>query len=103
MVLLLRKQHPDTVRSKKTLLSPRMYTCTRDAVGTDLVDGEHVEVGNVVFLGVFDPCPALLLINQLSNVLVHKLALFERHHRQRRDQRFATDAAIIMWEKPFDD
>lgn len=55
-------------------------------VGTDLVNCEHVEVGDVVFLGVFDPCPALLLIDQLSNVLVYKLALFEKCYRQKRDQ-----------------
>lgn len=47
--------------------------------GTDLIDGQHVEVGDVVLLGVLDSRPALLLIDQLADVLVHKLAL--RHTR----------------------
>lgn len=42
-----------------------------------LVDGEHVEISDVVLLGVLDPRPALLLINQLSDVLVDKLALLD--------------------------
>lgn len=45
--------------------------------GTNLVDGEHVEVCDVVLLGILDPGPALLLINQLSNVLVYKFTLQE--------------------------
>lgn len=40
-----------------------------------LVDGEHVEVGDVVFMSVLDPGSALLLVDQLSNVLVDELAL----------------------------
>lgn len=46
---------------------------------THLIDGEHVEVSGVVLLGVLDPRPALLLVDQLADVLVHKLAL--RHIR----------------------
>lgn len=45
---------------------------------TNLVDGEHVEIRDIILLGVFDPRPALLLVYQLSNVLVYKLALFEK-------------------------
>lgn len=45
-----------------------------------LVDGEHVEICDVVLLGVLDPRPALLLVYQLSDVLVHKFALFEKRH-----------------------
>lgn len=47
----------------------------RKSSGTHLVDGEHVEVGDVVFLSVLDPGAALLLVDQLADVLVHKLAL----------------------------
>lgn len=47
--------------------------------GTDLIDGEHVEVGDVVLLRVLDSRPALLFIDQLADVLVDKLAL--RHIR----------------------
>lgn len=69
MALLTRTQHPDTLGSKERAQLPS---------GTDLVDSEHVEVGDVVFLSVFDPRPALLLVYQLADVLVHKLALYEK-------------------------
>lgn len=49
-------------------------------LGTNLVDGEHVKVGDVVLLGVLDPRPALLLVNQLADVLVHKLTLLKKCH-----------------------
>lgn len=66
---MTRSQRPDTLGSTEQaqLLS-----------GTDLVDGEHVEVCDVVFLSILDPRPALLLVYQLADVLVHKLALFEK-------------------------
>ena len=50
--------------------------------GWYLVDGEHVEVGDVVLLGEPDPGSALLLIDQLPDVLVHKLPLqdTQNHH-----------------------
>lgn len=71
MALLSSVRRPDTMRAKHT---PNIQ------FGTNLVNGEHVEVGDVVFLGVLDPRPALLLVDQLSDVLVHKLTLFEKCH-----------------------
>lgn len=71
MVLLSSVRRPDTMRAKHT---PNIQ------FDTNLVNGEHVEVGDVVFLGVLDPRPALLLVDQLSDVLVHKLTLFEKCH-----------------------
>lgn len=40
-----------------------------------LVYGEHVEVCDVVLVRTLDPRHALLLVNQLAHVLVHKLPL----------------------------
>lgn len=40
-----------------------------------LVYGEHIEVSDVVLMGIFDSRHALLLVNQLSNILVHKFSL----------------------------
>lgn len=40
-----------------------------------LVQGQHVEVTDVVLLSVSDPRPALLLIDDLSHILAHKLTL----------------------------
>lgn len=40
-----------------------------------LVQRQHVEVTDVVLLGVSDPGPALLLVNHLSHVLADKLTL----------------------------
>lgn len=56
----------------------------RKSSGTDLVDGEHVEVGDVVFLSVLDPGAALLLVNELADVLVHKLALLRGWWREQK-------------------
>lgn len=42
-----------------------------------LVDSEHVKVGDIVLLGELDPGVALLLVDQLADVLVDKLALSE--------------------------
>lgn len=40
-----------------------------------LVQRQHVEVTDVILLGVSDPGPALLLVNHLSHVLADKLTL----------------------------
>lgn len=40
-----------------------------------LVDGEHVEVRDVVLVRTLDPRHALLLVNELTDVLVHELPL----------------------------
>lgn len=69
--MLRRTQHAD----RHTLEPKACDSCS----GTDLIDGEHVEVGDVVLLGVLDSRPALLFVDQLADVLVHKLAL--RHIR----------------------
>lgn len=45
---------------------------------TDLIDGQHVEVGDVVLVGRLDSRSALLLVDQLADVLVNKLALFDK-------------------------
>lgn len=66
--LLMGEQRPNTLRSKRLYMYQRC---------TDLIDGEHVEICNVVFMGVFDPRPALLLVYQLTDVFVHKLALLK--------------------------
>lgn len=47
------------------------------ASGAHLIDGEHVEVGDIVLLGQPDPGAALLLVDQLADVLIDKLALLE--------------------------
>lgn len=73
-VLLQRTQHLDTLWSKY------IYISTCPVFAAHLVDGEHVEICDVVLLGVLDPRPALLLVYQLSDVLVHKFALFEKRH-----------------------
>ena len=44
-----------------------------------LIDGQHVEVRDVILLGVLDPGTAFHFINQLAHVFVNKLAL---RHRQ---------------------
>lgn len=41
-----------------------------------LINGEHVEMCDVMFLGVSDPGSALFLIDKLPHVLVHKLPLY---------------------------
>lgn len=56
------------------------YISTCPDFAAHLVDGEHVEICDVVLLGVLDPRPALLLVYQLSDVLVHKFTLFEKRH-----------------------
>lgn len=53
--------------------------CSRCA---HLVDGEHVEVGDIVLLGELDPGAALLLVDQLADVLVDKLALSEEDEKE---------------------
>lgn len=58
----------------------QIYISTYPVFAAHLVDGEHVEICDVVLLGVLDPRPALLLVYQLSDVLVHKFALFEKRH-----------------------
>lgn len=47
-------------------------------------------------MGVFDSRPALLLVDQLSNVLVHKLTLFEKRSEtnQTRNQRYRVTCVI---------
>lgn len=40
-----------------------------------LVQCQHVEVADVILLGVSDPGPTLLLVNHLSHVLADKLTL----------------------------
>lgn len=40
-----------------------------------LVQSQHVEVTDVVLLCVFDPRPALLLVDHLPDVLGHEVAL----------------------------
>lgn len=72
-VLLQRTQHLDTLWSKYIFPHVQFFAA-------HLVDGEHVEICDVVLLGVLDPRPALLLVYQLSDVLVHKFALFEKRH-----------------------
>lgn len=45
---------------------------------TYLIQCQHVEVGNVMFLRVTDSGPTFLLIDQFSHVFVHELALKAR-------------------------
>lgn len=40
-----------------------------------LVYSEHVKVGDIILLCVFDPGHALFLVNQFTDILIHKLAL----------------------------
>lgn len=40
-----------------------------------LVQSQHVEVTDVVLLSMSDPRPALLLVDHLSHILAHKVAL----------------------------
>lgn len=47
----------------------------RPGARAHLIDGEHVEVSDVVLLGQLDPGAALLLVNQLANVLIYKFTL----------------------------
>lgn len=51
----------------------------RRAEHSHLVDGEHVEVRDVVLLGQLYPGAALFLVDQLADVLVDKLALSEEN------------------------
>lgn len=55
----------------------RVHTHTCAGTGSEiyLVQGQHVEVTDVVLLSVSDPQPALLLIDHLSHILAHKLTL----------------------------
>lgn len=55
----------------------RAHTHVSVATGCEvyLVQGQHVEVTDVVLLSVSDPRPALLLIDHLSHILAHKLTL----------------------------
>lgn len=55
----------------------RAHTPVSVATGCEvyLVQGQHVEVTDVVLLSVSDPRPALLLIDHLSHILAHKLTL----------------------------
>lgn len=62
-----------------------------------LIQSQHVEVTDVVLLGVSDPGPALLLINHLSHVLAHKLAL------GRKTNYFTSSCASVVpvhWREP---
>lgn len=54
--------------------------------GAHLIDGEHVEVGDVVLLGQLDPGAALLLVDQLADVLVDKLALLEGKGEEEKEE-----------------
>lgn len=45
------------------------------ALKTCLIQREHVEVADVVLLGVFDPGATLLLVDHLAHVLAHKRTL----------------------------
>lgn len=45
-----------------------------------LVQGQHVEVTDVVLLSMPDPRPALLLVDHLSHILAHKLPLRGEMH-----------------------
>lgn len=54
-----------------------------------LVQSQHVEVADVVLLGVSDPGPALLLVDHLPDVLAHKLTL------GRKNTRYVTRAHLI--------
>lgn len=40
-----------------------------------LGEGEHVEVGHVIFMGAFDSLLALLGVDDLSHILTHKVTL----------------------------
>lgn len=55
-----------------------------------LVQGQHVEVADVVLLGVSDPGPALLLVDHLPDVLAHKLTL------GRKNTRYVTRAHLVV-------
>lgn len=55
--------------------------------GAHLIDGEHVEVGDVVLLGQLDPGAALLLVDQLADVLVDKLALLEGEGEEEKEEK----------------
>lgn len=48
---------------------------------THLVQCEHVEVTDVILLGVSDPSSALLFIYHLPHILIHKRPLREKTTR----------------------
>lgn len=60
---------------KKTTLHQDTQVCACAVNELYLVQSKHVEVTDVVLLGVSDPGPALLLINHLADVLAYKLTL----------------------------
>lgn len=55
---------------------------------THLVQCEHVEVTDIVLLGVSDAGSAFLLIDHFSHVLTHKGSLSSKRRRERRTFRF---------------
>lgn len=54
------------------------------ASGAHLIDGEHVEVGDIVLLGQLDSGAAFLLVDQLADVLIDKFALLEGDRRTKK-------------------
>jgi len=65
-----------------------------------LVQSQHVEVADVVLLGVSDPGPALLLVNHLPDVLAHKLALEAKRHSTSFGPRFKPPPPITATAQP---
>jgi len=45
-----------------------------------LVDGEHVEVGYVVFVSILNPSQAFFVVDQFAHIFVHKLPLHKNNH-----------------------
>lgn len=59
-----------------------MHSCRINRLAVYLVNGEHIEVSDVILLGIFDPGSALFLINQLPHILIHKLSLSNKPKNQ---------------------
>ena len=58
-----------------------------------LVHSQHVEVGDVVLVSLFDPTPALVVIDQVADILVDKLALIKA------EQPHSVDITDDMWRR----
>lgn len=52
-----------------------IFHCLSVSLQRYLGEGEHVEVGHVIFMGTFDSLLALLRVYHLSHVLLHKVTL----------------------------
>lgn len=62
-----------TYKAKRFLLLSDI--CYQTRPNAHLGYSQHIKIGDAVLMSAFDPQPALLLVNQLPNILIDKFTL----------------------------